>query len=349
MDALEEPALIADLEGRIAHANRAAAAVLNISDPDLLSGVELSRILEPTWDKPGRKIVKIQGSDAESERAPSPRSQRLYRSDGREYGSLVIFGTMERRESLLLEASAAEANAAFDPPPPGPSAAGPGYEVGGFLDPCLSGSGDFFDVFQAGEGLVAFYGLDVMGHGIIASLMAFSLQTLLPILGRETIGKAPSPAEVAQALYERYSRKGEGPKRHLLHDRLRDHRGATGDYKVARAGYTPVLHLEAGGRMRVHYTKGVGRRRDRDAEVEEATGPSRRATASCSPPTACSLPSATACSSSRSRASAPSRTRCAGPPSRTSSKAFRRQGPLKRSGEGRPGGRRQPPRDTSVS
>lgn len=271
VDALEEPALIADLDGRIAHANRAAAAALNIRDPDLLSGVELSRLLEPTWDKPGRKIVRIQGSDAEKSGTVAS-VQRLYRSDGREYGRLVIFGTMERRERLILEASAAEANASLARLLPGPSAAGPGYAVGGFLEPCLSGSGDFYDVFQAGEGLAAFYAADVMGHGVIASLMAFSLRELLPTLGRETIGRAPSPSEVAQALYDRYSRKAEGPNAIFFTIAYGTIESATGDYKVARAGYTPVLHIEAGGRMRVHYTKGVAVGVTRDAEAEEASG-----------------------------------------------------------------------------
>jgi sigma-B regulation protein RsbU (phosphoserine phosphatase) len=46
----------------------------------------------------------------------------------------------------------------------------------------------------------------------------------------------------------------------------------TGDYRVARAGYTPILHLEVGGRMRVHYTKGAAVGVTADADIEEATG-----------------------------------------------------------------------------
>jgi hypothetical protein len=88
---------------------------------------------------------------------------------------------MEKRESRLLEASAAEANSALIGLPSPPRCRGfPGYRVDGFLDPCLSGSGDFFDVFPVGEGKTAFYGLDIMGHGIIASLMAFSLHDCCP-------------------------------------------------------------------------------------------------------------------------------------------------------------------------
>ena len=106
IDALEEPALIADLDGRIAHANKAALALLRVSDTSLLARVELSRILDPAWRDPGRKNVKVQGGDPESVGMVAS-VQRLLRSDGREYGSLVLFGNMERRERLLLEASAA--------------------------------------------------------------------------------------------------------------------------------------------------------------------------------------------------------------------------------------------------
>jgi len=272
IDALEEPALIADLDGRIAHANKAALALLRVSDTSLLARVELSRILDPAWRDPGRKNVKVQGGDPESVGMVAS-VQRLLRSDGREYGSLVLFGNMERRERLLLEASAAEANSTLTELLPGPDAAGPGYRVGGFLDPCLSGSGDFFDVFSAGEGVTAFYGLDVMGHGIITSLMAFSLHDLLPAMGWGAGLKIPSPAEVVRSLYERYYRSGDGKKGTVFFTiAYGTIESSTGSYSVARAGHTPVLHLEVGGRMHVHYTKGAAVGVMRDTEIEEARG-----------------------------------------------------------------------------
>jgi hypothetical protein len=69
--------------------------------------------------------------------------EKLLRSDGREYGSLVVFGSMKKRESRLLETSANEANSTLISYLPGPGAAGPGYRVGGFLEPCLSGRAIF--------------------------------------------------------------------------------------------------------------------------------------------------------------------------------------------------------------
>jgi len=278
VDALAEPALIADLDGRIAHANEAAAAFLKAPDPSMLSRVELSRLLEPGWRESGRKFVKLQEGD-EGGVGKIASVERLLHSDGREYGSLIVFGSMERRERLLLEASAAEANAALFHLLPGPSAAGPGYRVGGFLEPCLSGSGDVYDVFSAGDGQIAFYALDVMGHGILASLMAFSLREILPVLGWGKGERAPTPAEIMRSLYERYDRHdryGSTGERAIGSTFFTIAYGTmdakTGHYRVARAGYTPVLHLEAGGKMRVHYTIGAAVGVIGDAEIEEATG-----------------------------------------------------------------------------
>ncbi len=269
IDALEEPALIADSGGRIVHVNAAAVRLLNVADSSALAMVQLSRILEaaPGEQGPGPAGPKLIGGAS----PPVASVQKLLRFDGREYGSLVVFGAMEKRESRLLEASAAEANSALIGYLPGPDAAGPGYRVAGFLDPCLSGSGDFFDVFPVGEGKTAFYGLDIMGHGIIASLMAFTLHDVLPAIGWGSAGRELSPAEVLRSLNERYS--GKSPARSTFFTiayGVIDN--ATGEYRAARGGHTPILHLEVGGRMRVHYTKGAAVGVVADAEIEEARG-----------------------------------------------------------------------------
>jgi sigma-B regulation protein RsbU (phosphoserine phosphatase) len=108
---------------------------------------------------------------------------------------------------------------------------------------------------------------------MIASLMAFSLHDLLPVMSLGPDGKALSPAKVVHALYEHYSKKIDGAMSTtfftIAYGTLEP---ATGNYRVARAGYTPVLHIEAGGRMRVHYTKGSAVGVTEDAEIEEASG-----------------------------------------------------------------------------
>jgi AmiR/NasT family two-component response regulator len=252
VDALEEPALIAGLDGRIVHANKAAIALLRVPDPSLVARVELSRILEPGWKESGRKPIKVR-DEGVAQAGKFATVERLISSGGREQGSLILFGDTQGRDSLLLEASAAEANAALLRLLPRPTAAGPGYEVGGFLEPCLSGSGDVFDVFAPREDEIAFYGLDVAGHGILASLMAISLRDLIPLLVREK-GEG-TPADILRSIYQRYDREGESAMKSTLFASLfaiayGTVDASTGDYRVARSGYPPALHLGTGGRMR---------------------------------------------------------------------------------------------------
>jgi Serine phosphatase RsbU, regulator of sigma subunit len=272
IDALEEPGLIADTQGRVTHANRAATTLLKLEEPGRVAKLELSDIVEGGWGGPVRKLVRVLGAKRDSP-AQVASVEPLFRSDGRLYGYAAIFGAMERRERLLLESTATDANSALIRLLPGPEAAGPGFSVGGFLDPCLSGSGDFFDAFTVGPNQASFYGLDVMGHGIIASLLAFSLHDLIPILAWGPDGAIPTPTAVLRSLYERYYRK-DGPSMNATFFTIAfgsvDRR--TGEYRVARAGHVPVLHLEAGGRLRVHYTKGAAVGVMDDAEIEEASG-----------------------------------------------------------------------------
>jgi serine phosphatase RsbU (regulator of sigma subunit)/AmiR/NasT family two-component response regulator len=258
-EALDEPAIIADLEGRIAHANKAATAMLGVSDSGRLARTELSRALDLPRRGQAGTIASI---------------EPLCRPDGRRYGSLVLFEDKEKRERRVLEASAAEANAALARLLPGPDAAGPGYRVGGFIDPCLSGSGDFFDAFEPGNGMAAFYSLDVMGHGVLASLMAFKLREVIPEIGRVGPGRpVPGPAQVLRALDARYSGRAMAPSgASFFTIAYGTIECATGRYAIARGGHPPALHLQAGGRIRVHYTKGVAVGILSGSEIEEAEG-----------------------------------------------------------------------------
>jgi CheY-like chemotaxis protein len=273
VDALDEPALIADTTGRVAHANAAARALLGTGQDADLDQVALSSL----FVLPADAVSTFASSIAPLRRDPGGSAPtvanftKLLRSDGREYGRLVTFGSMERRERILLESSAAEANAAMLGFLPGPDAAGPGYLVGGFLDPCRSGSGDLFDVFPAGEGKIAFYGLDVMGHGLVASFLAFSLRDVLPIIGCPRDTSAASPSEVLRQLYHRYCRAGEiGTTFFTIAYGLLD--AESGEYAVVRAGHTPVLRLEAGGGIGVHDSPGTAVGIMHEAPIREARG-----------------------------------------------------------------------------
>ena len=100
---------------------------------------------------------------------------------------------------------------------------------------------------------------------------------------------------------------------------------STGEYRVARAGYSPVLHLAAGGGMRVHYTKGAAVGVILDADIEEATGVLRRGIGSSSPRTGYSRFSARASSRFPWRAPAHSRTGFGGGALENFVDAFRRR------------------------
>jgi DNA-binding response OmpR family regulator len=271
IDALDDPALIADSDGEIVHVNKAGVKLLNIADSSALARIQLSHLLDAAESMPAGADLELRRLGIGGVKSRIVSVQKLLRFDGFEYGSLVLFGEMEKREGLLLAASAAEANAMLQSYLPGPSAAGPGYRVAGFLDPCLSGSGDLFDVFRVGEGKTAFYGLDIMGHGVVTSLMAFSLHGVVPTLGRGFAGRELSPAEMIGALYERYCRpESVGATFFTIAYGVLDN--ATGKYSIARGGYTPVIRLAADGSMVVHYSKGSAVGISGDAEIEEIGG-----------------------------------------------------------------------------
>jgi len=98
IDVLDEPLLIADLEGRVAHANKAATALFGVSDSSRLARTELSRVLDLPRPSASASVASI---------------EPLCRADGRRYGSLVLFETKERRERRILESSALSAKSAL--------------------------------------------------------------------------------------------------------------------------------------------------------------------------------------------------------------------------------------------
>ncbi|MDA8427281.1 MAG: SpoIIE family protein phosphatase [Treponema sp.] len=262
--------------------HRPALVLMDVRLGGGLDGIEAAGLAKTEFDVP--VIYLTAYSDAETLRRAAltaPDGFLLKPFDERELAANVQIalarargGQSQRRERRFLERSAAEANSALIKLLPAPDAAGPGYLVGGFLEPCLSGSGDFFDVFPAGAGRRAFYGFDVMGHGMVATLAAFSLRELLPAIGRGKRGRSPSPAEVLRALYARYRRKGgAGPldaSFFTIAYGLLDE--ATGDYTLVRGGHMPVLQLGAGGELRSLHPAGAAVGVPGEVEVEESRG-----------------------------------------------------------------------------
>jgi phosphoserine phosphatase RsbU/P len=110
-----------------------------------------------------------------------------------------------------------------------------------------------------------------MGHGLVSSVLALSLRDSLPLIALSAKDKALAPAEVLRILCSCHGREQDDRASFFtIAYGLLDE--ASGDYSVVRAGHTPAMHLESGGKVRVHYTKGGAVGLTREAEVEEARG-----------------------------------------------------------------------------
>jgi CheY-like chemotaxis protein len=252
-ETLDVPVILADSGGSIVRANRAAAEYLGTSDAARLAGVKLSRILRPEPDDLlaaglGRRIGV--GRDP----VAVAKTEKLTLPDGRCYGQLVVLGGAERGELIALEASAAEAVAYMKSLLPGAGAAGPGYEVAGFMSGGIAGSGCFYDVFPAGPRTTAFYGLGAMSRGVLAAHLALSIRELLPSIGWGANGTAARPADVLSALHSRYYRKERSVGIPLFSIAYGTIDSWTGAYRIVRAGGAPAMHAGADGSFRTLIT-----------------------------------------------------------------------------------------------
>ncbi|MDP3177630.1 MAG: PP2C family protein-serine/threonine phosphatase, partial [Spirochaetaceae bacterium] len=202
---------------------------------------------------------------------PRARVDRLTRSDGRVFGSLAVFEGMDRRERALLEEDALAGNEALARLLPVPDALGPGYRVAGFLHPCRAGCGDLVGVFDADERKAVFFGLDVMGHGILASLAARSLRAAMQRLVRS--GKAAAgPAAAIRELDREVRANADdwgGAFVTLAYGTLER---ATGSFRFARAGHAPLVHASAGGEVKIYRTAGTALGHASAALLEEGHG-----------------------------------------------------------------------------
>jgi serine phosphatase RsbU (regulator of sigma subunit)/AmiR/NasT family two-component response regulator len=251
---IDTASILADAEGRIVYVNQAAARALGANDAGRLRGLELGRFVRSgSKDRETCAVRALDGGTLPLHALV----RRLDRPDGRFMGNYVTLDTMDRKERLVLEHSAKEANDAVARGLPRADSAGPGFRVGGFLNPCPSGTGDCFDVFRVDERSVAFYGLDVMGHGILSSLVAFSLHDLIPVLASGRGNPAPSPDEVVRDLNARFKDIGErraAPFFTIAYGVLDSY---TGKFSVVRAGHSPVLLLPAKGDAKFLETSGA--------------------------------------------------------------------------------------------
>jgi sigma-B regulation protein RsbU (phosphoserine phosphatase) len=139
---------------------------------------------------------------------------------------------------------------------PKPGWVAPHWRSHTLFRPCTEVGGDIFDCFPLGDGLLAFYHIDVAGHGIPAAMLAFSLSRQLTPTAYE-VGAAPagdreagetrSPSAVVGGLNRRFQGENTDLPHFTMvygHVDLR-----TGHGRMVRAGHPPPLLLRSDGRV----------------------------------------------------------------------------------------------------
>ena len=270
VDVLDGAAILFDVDDKLVHANKAAAALLKANGMGQARGADISRYLEPAQGAGEKDRYRLRSQDA---RKAPPRAlvDRLTRADGRVFGSLAVFEGMDRGERAFLEDAAFEANEAPSRLLPAPGSLGRGYRVAGFLHPCRAGCGDLVGVFDADERNAVFFGLDVMGHGVLASLAARSLRAAMQRLvrsGRAAAGPAAAIRELDREVRANADDWG-GAFVTLAYGTLER---ATGAFRFARAGHAPLVHARAGGGSRIYRTAGTALGHASAALLEEGRG-----------------------------------------------------------------------------
>ncbi len=242
LNALDIPAFLLDSNGRVQQANPAVLSLLNVDGLARVQGESITHYLRTEMKGKRERHILITANGAELDVIPS--FETITSPEGRNIGTLVVIDRMSRKERKHLEKSAAAANAAVVSLLPGRDAAGEGYSISGLFIPSPSGSGDVYDVFLIDHDHFAFYSLDVMGHGTLAALIAFSLHNTIRMLALAEPGNF-QPKELISRLNERYIENDAwAPFFSILYGVVER---STGIYRFIRAGHTPLIHMRANG------------------------------------------------------------------------------------------------------
>lgn len=129
---------------------------------------------------------------------------------------------------------------------PKPSLSIPGLDIAWHFRPCDDVGGDLFNIFYLSETEVAFYLLDVSGHGVSAALYAVSISTVL-LQGMNNNGilvdgedNPRRPGEVVSRLNEMFPMDLDTGKYFTMTYGVIDVENHTLYY--TQAGHTPTLH-----------------------------------------------------------------------------------------------------------
>lgn len=257
VDALDLPAVLLDDEGLIAYANGSARSLLKVDELSALRKESITRFVDVgTRESPERPCLVVAADGTASNAVV--RIEALSLANGDQIGALVLFQRMSGKERNFLESSACSLNDAILANLPAPESAGSGYEVRGFLYPCLSGTGDLFDAFPLGGDRFCFYTLDVMGHGPLAALIAWSLRDMIRGSADEVAaaGEDLRPAAILARVNAHYWERSFAPESFFVSLVLGVVERPSGSFVLGRAGHPPAILLGPEGKAETLWSAG---------------------------------------------------------------------------------------------
>ena len=130
----------------------------------------------------------------------------------------------------------------------------PHVDVAWRFEPCATLAGDILNVFWLNDRRLACYVLDVVGHGVAAALLSFTLSHTLSLSGQYDLTATHSPAQIATHLNERFPFENERQQFFTLLYGILDVRDQTFEY--VSAGHPPLLHMPAKGTPQISSATG---------------------------------------------------------------------------------------------
>jgi PAS domain S-box-containing protein len=118
-------------------------------------------------------------------------------------------------------------------------------EVAWRFEPCATLAGDILNVFWLDDHRLACYVLDVVGHGVAAALLSFTLSHFLSPQGKRDPTAEQSPAQIATRLNQRFPFDNERQQFFTFLYGVLDTRDRT--FLYTSAGHPPLLHVSAQG------------------------------------------------------------------------------------------------------
>lgn len=118
-------------------------------------------------------------------------------------------------------------------------------EIAWRLEPCATLAGDILNASWLDDRYLACYVLDVVGHGVAAALLSFTLSHFLTPGGGNEGNEHPSPTDVAQQLNQRFPFHNERQQFFTLLYGVLDTQMHSFEY--VSAGHPPLIHQPTQG------------------------------------------------------------------------------------------------------